>query len=158
VVGVMGNHDRYSVAKVLDGIGVEMLINENTSIEKADEKIHIAGIDDCHYYGTDDMQLTGEGIDGGSFKVMIGHSPERLAEAQADGYDLYLAGHTHAGQVCLPGGTQIVKGASLPRKYLKGKWHYGKMKGYTSYGAGTSGTPVRFFCEPEVAIVTLRRK
>lgn len=157
VLGVMGNHDMYSVAEVLDGIGVEMLINENTSIEKGGERIHIAGIDDCHYYGSDDMALAGKGVDAESFKVMISHSPERLSHANDAGYDLYLAGHTHGGQVCLPGGTPIVRGASLPRKFIKGKWHYGKMSGYTSNGAGTSGAPVRFFCKPEIAMITLRQ-
>lgn len=158
VLGILGNHDMYSAAKVLDDVGVEMLINENASIEKASEKIYIAGIDDCHYYGSDNMPLAGEGIDGTSFKVMISHSPERLSYANQAGYDLYLAGHTHGGQVCLPGGTPIVRGVSLPRRFIKGKWYYGEMNGYTSNGAGTSGTAVRFFCEPEVALITLRRK
>jgi predicted MPP superfamily phosphohydrolase len=158
VIGVMGNHDMYSVAELLDGIGVEMLINENTSIEIGGGEIHVAGIDDCHYYGTDDFTLAGDGIEGDSFKIMLGHSPERLVDAETRGYDLYLAGHTHAGQICLPGGAAIVRGASLPRKFLKGKWHYGKMSGYTSYGAGTSGIPVRYFCQPEVVVVTLKRE
>jgi predicted MPP superfamily phosphohydrolase len=158
VLGVMGNHDMYSVAELLDGVGVEMLINENASVEIGGEKIYIAGIDDCHYYGTDDLSLAGAGIDGSSFKIMIGHSPERLIAAEARGYSLYLAGHTHAGQVCLPGGIAIVRGASLPRKFLKGKWNYKKMIGYTSYGAGASGIPVRYFCQPEVVVVTLKRE
>jgi predicted MPP superfamily phosphohydrolase len=158
VVGVLGNHDMYSVAEILEEIGVEMLVNDNIAVEKEGAKIHIAGIDDCHYYGTDDLVLAGEGIEGPGFKVLVSHSPEQLEQAQSLGYDLYLAGHTHGGQVCLPGGTQIVKGASLPRKYLKGKWHYGKMSGYTSKGVGTSGTPVRFFCKPEVTVVTLEVK
>lgn len=158
VLGVLGNHDMYKVAELLDGIGVEMLINENTSIEKDGEKIHIAGIDDSHYYGTDNLSQADAGIDDISFKMMVGHSPERLVGAQGHGYGLYLAGHTHGGQVCLPGGTQIVRGASLPRRFLKGKWKYGKMSGYTSNGAGTSGIAVRFFCKPEIAIITLRRK
>ena len=146
------------VAELLDGIGVEILINENTSIEKGGEKIFIAGIDDSHYYGADNLSLAGAGIDGWSFKLMLAHSPERLYQAQADGYALYLAGHTHGGQVCLPGGMQVVRGASLPRRFLKGKWHHGKMSGYTSNGAGTSGIDVRFFCKPEVVMITLRCK
>lgn len=158
VLGVLGNHDMYNVAELLDGIGVEMLINDNTLIEKDGEKMYFAGIDDSHYYGSDNVPQAGTGIDGWSFKVMVGHSPERLAEAQNAGYDLYLAGHTHGGQVCLPGGTQIVRGASLPRRFLRGKWHYGKMFGYTSNGAGTSGLAVRYFCSPEISVITLVRK
>ena len=157
VLGILGNHDIYSVGEMLERIGVEMLVNDNTSIEKGGEKIYIAGIDDSHYYGADNVPQAGGGIDGWSFKVMVAQSPERLSEAQEQGYDLYLAGHTHGGQVCLPGGTQIVRGASLPRRFLKGKWHYGKMSGYTSNGAGTSGIAVRFFCRPEIAVITLRQ-
>jgi predicted MPP superfamily phosphohydrolase len=158
VLGVLGNHDMYNVAELLDGVGAEMLVNDNTSIEKGGEKIYIAGIDDSHYYGSDNLPQASTGIDGWSFKIMVGHSPERLFEAQTHDYDLYLAGHTHGGQICLPGGTQIVRGASLPRRFLKGKWKYGKMSGYTSNGAGTSGIAVRYFCRPEIAMITLKRK
>ena len=71
VFGVLGNHDKYRTAEVLDECGVEMLINENVCIEKGGDKIYIAGLDDCHYYGADDVKSVDSGIGEGGFKIMV---------------------------------------------------------------------------------------
>ncbi len=134
-----------------------MLLNENVCLEKNSEKIYLAGMDDCHYYGADDLELADAGITDSAFKIMICHSPEQYLKAESAGFDLYLTGHTHGGQVCLPGGGILVKGASVPRKILKGKWRYRSMTGYTSRGVGPSSIPVRFFCPPEMTFITLKR-
>ncbi len=156
VYAVLGNHDRYSMAELLDQCGVEMLLNENVCIEKDGEKIYLSGLDDCHYYGADDIVQVQSGIADGKFKIMVCHSPERYKEAARAGYSLYLAGHTHGGQVCLPGGVAIVTSTSAPRSMLQGKWRHGSMKGFTSRGVGVTGVAVRFFCPPEITVITLR--
>ena len=158
VFGVLGNHDKYKMAEVLDECGVEMLINENVCIEKGGGKIYIAGLDDCHYYGADDVKSADSGIGEGGFKIMVCHSPERYREVHEMGYSLYLAGHTHGGQVCLPGGIEVVTAATVPRHFLTGSWEYDGMAGYTSRGVGASGVAVRFFCRPEITVITLRRR
>lgn len=155
VFGILGNHDRFHMAQHLQKCGVEMLVNENICIEKQGQRIYICGIDDCHYYGADDIKLAAEGIDNGHFKIMFSHSPEKYLQAGEAGFSLFIAGHTHGGQVCLPGGTAIVTCATVPRKILKGKWRYNGMSGYTSRGAGASGIAVRFFCPPEITVITL---
>ena len=157
VFGVLGNHDIYAMAETLTRYGVEMLINENICLEKNSEKIYLAGMDDCHYYGADDFELTDADIPDSAFKIMICHSPEQYIQAENAGFGLYLTGHTHGGQVCLPGGHILVKGASVSRKMLKGKWRYRTMTGYTSRGAGSSSISVRFFCPPEITFITLKR-
>jgi len=157
IFGILGNHDKYAMAEALAGLGVEMLINENVCLEKNSEKVYLAGMDDCHYYGADDLELADAGITDSAFKIMICHSPEQYPKVENAGFDLYLAGHTHGGQVCLPGGHILVKGASVPRKILKGKWRYRSMTGYTSRGVGATCLPVRFFCPPEMTFITLKR-
>lgn len=156
VFGVLGNHDTYDVGELLEKIGVKMLVNDSTSIDRDGEKIYISGLDDCHYFGADDIKLADESIEQGAFKIMVSHSPETYKQAADAGFALYLAGHTHAGQVCLPGQKVIVRGASVPTRILNGLWHHGKMTGYTSRGVGTSGIPVRFFCPPQIPLITLR--
>ncbi|MFC1677343.1 metallophosphoesterase [Planctomycetota bacterium] len=158
VYAVLGNHDRYSMAELLDQCGVEMLLNENIRIVKNGENIYLSGLDDCHYYGADDIGQVQSGIADGVCKIMVCHSPERYKEAARAGYSLYLAGHTHGGQVCLPGGAAIVTSTSVPRRLLKGKWKHGAMKGFTSRGVGSTGVAVRFFCRPEITVITLRSK
>ena len=68
-----------------------------------------------------------------------------------------LSGHTHGGQICLPGPIPITVDARLPRRFGAGAWRYGKMQGYTSVGVGTSIAPVRLNCPPEITIHELRR-
>ena len=157
VFGILGNHDRFRMAERLQQCGVEMLLNENVCIEKDGCRIYICGIDDCHYYGADDIKLAADGIDNGHFKIMLSHSPEKYRQAGQANFSLFLAGHTHGGQVCLPGGTAVVTCATVPRKLLKGKWRYNGMAGYTSRGAGASGIAVRFFCPPEITVITLKK-
>lgn len=156
VYGVLGNHDTYDVGKLLETIGVKMLVNDNVAIDRDGEKIYISGLDDCHYFGADDIKLADESIEEGAFKIMVSHSPETYKQAADAGYALYFTGHTHAGQVCLPGRKAIVRGASVPTRILNGLWHHGTMTGYTSRGVGTSGIPVRFFCPPQIPLITFR--
>ena len=157
VVGILGNHDRYTMAECLSQCGVDMLINDHLRLDKGPDSLYLVGLDDCHYFGADKLELAQEDVPRDAFKLMLCHSPERYECASQAGFPLYLAGHTHGGQVCLPGGFAPVSCATIPRAFIKGPWQYQGMKGYTSRGAGTSSLPVRFFCEPELALLTLRR-
>ena len=84
-------------------------------------------------------------------------APETYADAAAHGFDLMLSGHTHVGQLCLPGGIPIKLEAVLPRAMGNGAWQYEALAGYTSVGVGTSLLPVRLNCPPEVTLHRLRR-
>lgn len=157
VYAVLGNHDISEVGEFLEKIGVNVLLNENCKIERSDDSITLVGLDDCHYYKADDFDLAEEGINPVEFKILICHSPENYAAAAKRGYDLYFAGHTHGGQICLPGSVPVVTNATVPRHLIKGIWKHQKMTGYTSTGAGSAQTPLRFFCQPEVCLITLRK-
>ena len=157
VFGVLGNHDLYSVGEALESCGVEMLVNENACIEKGGEKLFICGVDDSHYYKADDFALADKGVGEDEFKIIVGHSPCRYKEAARKGYSLYLTGHTHGGQICLPGGFALATNMRAKRKMAKGKWEYDGMAGYTSRGVGVTNLGVRFFCKPELTVITLRR-
>jgi hypothetical protein len=84
------------------------------------------------------------------------HTPEIIEAAALYGIDLYLCGHTHGGQICLPWIGPIIVNANCPRRFTQGVWRYKQVQGYTSAGVGTSGVPVRFFCPPEIALIELR--
>ena len=158
VLGVLGNHDKYRMGEILEECGVRMLVNDNVRIERGGEAMYFVGVDDCHYFGAEDADAAEDGVEEGVFKLMVCHSPEYYRKAASCGYGAYLAGHTHGGQVCLPGGTIIVRGATAPRRCLKGKWEIDGMAGYTSCGVGVSGIAVRYFCRPEIAVLTLKRR
>jgi predicted MPP superfamily phosphohydrolase len=85
------------------------------------------------------------------------HSAEVADDADAAGYALYLCGHTHGGQICLPGGRPLVTHLKRCRHAASGLWRQGRMVGYTSRGLGVSDLPMRFNTRGEVVVITLRR-
>jgi predicted MPP superfamily phosphohydrolase len=156
VAAVLGNHDEYEIAKELDAAGVKMLINENFTIDRNGTKIYICGVDDCHYYGSHDINQAIAGVPNKAFKIFLCHSPELYADVERAGFSLYLAGHTHGGQICPIPGKPILLQSKIPRRLAAGSWAQGNLKGYTSRGAGSSGVPARFNCPPEIALITLK--
>ena len=85
----------------------------------------------------------------------LGRGATTVFSAGAGDNDLLLSGHTHGGQICLPGGIPLTLDATLPR-LRSGAWKYRDMAGYTSVGAGSSVIPVRFNCPPEITLHYLR--
>jgi predicted MPP superfamily phosphohydrolase len=150
--GVLGNHDSIAMVPGLEKMGVRMLLNERVVIERGGDRLHLAGIDDAHAYGSGSVERAAAGMPHEEFSVLISHTPEVYCEAERSGFDLMLSGHTHGGQICLPGGIPITLDAQLPRYMGRGAWRYGKLRGYTSVGAGSSIVPVRFNCPPEITL------
>lgn len=157
VIAVLGNHDISEVGDFLEEIGVNVLLNDNHRLERGQDSIYIVGLDDCHYYKADDFEQAEEEIETNAFKIIVCHSPENYAAAAKRDYDLYFAGHTHGGQICLPGSVPVVTNATVPRHIISGLWKHQNLTGYTSTGAGSAQTPMRFFCQPEICLITLRK-
>jgi len=156
IVGVLGNHDAAEKVPHLERLGVTMLMNQSLALRHGSDTIWLVGLDDPHYYGCDDLPGALRGVPEETFKVLLVHTPELLAEAEASGVDLYLCGHTHGGQICLPLVGPLITGVKCPRRYVRGAWRYKRMQGYTSAGVGVSVVPVRFFCPPEIGLIELR--
>jgi predicted MPP superfamily phosphohydrolase len=152
VYGVLGNHDTIWMVPGLEKMGIKMLLNESAVIERGGERIYLAGIDDAHFYQMDNWEMAAAGIPHGAFSILVSHTPEIYKQAAHADFDLLLSGHTHGGQICLPGGIPITLDSVLPRCMGKGAWKYHDMIGYTSVGAGSSVVPVRFNCPPEITL------
>jgi predicted MPP superfamily phosphohydrolase len=157
IYATLGNHDTCQIVEPLESMGVKVLNNESLYLQRGHERILLTGLDDPHTYYTRYAleALTNTNAD---FKLALIHSPELYSEAASCGYDLYLCGHTHGGQICLPGGFPLVTQLRKARHLYHGLWKYGRMTGYTSAGCGVSGLPVRFNSRGEITIFTLRRK
>ncbi|MGY4575273.1 metallophosphoesterase [Bradyrhizobium pachyrhizi] len=155
--GILGNHDSIRMTPALEAMGIRMLFNEQEPITRDGVTIHLAGIDDAHFYRTDDIAKAAAAIPRDAFSILLAHTPESYRAAAAAGFDLMLSGHTHGGQLCLPGGIAIKLEARLPRRMGRGAWRFGELAGYTSTGAGTSLAPVRLNCPAEITVHTLRR-
>ncbi len=157
VYGVLGNHDTIRMVPELEAMGIQMLLNESVVIERGSEAIHLAGIDDAHYYKVDNIEKAMEGIPIASIAILLSHTPEIYRQAAHAGFDLFFCGHTHGGQICLPGGFPLTLDARCPRRLGSGSWRHAQMQGYTSAGVGTSMVEVRINCPPEITLHTLRR-
>ena len=155
IVGILGNHDSASMADMLSSIGATMLVNETIALRRDGEEIYITGTDDVHHYWSPAARRALEAAPPDRVRIALVHTSELAADAAALGYSLYLTGHTHGGQVCLPGGVPLIT-MGMRREYAAGLWKIGDMIGHTSRGIGASCVPLRYNCPPEIALITLK--
>jgi uncharacterized protein len=152
VYGVLGDHDTIQMVPGLEAMGIRMLLNESEVIMRGDQQIYLAGIDDAHCFKVDNIEKAALQIPHGKFSILLSHTPEIYRQAADADFNLLLSGHTHGGQICLPGSIPIILDAVLPRRMGAGAWQYHNMTGYTSVGAGSSVVPVRLNCPPEITL------
>jgi predicted MPP superfamily phosphohydrolase len=155
-LGVLGNHDDCHMVAPMEAMGIRMLINESVILERGGDRLRVVGTDDVHYYYTDQSLHALEAARE-DFTIALVHSPELFDFAAEAGVALYLTGHTHGGQVCLPGGHAPLKHLRSGRHLFTGHWRHGEMQGVTNTGAGTSGIPVRFNTQSEILALRLVR-
>lgn len=161
IFGVLGNHDCIEMLPDFEEAGIIMLVNESWDLseekEGKSETIWVVGVDDPHYYQTEDFSQAFRRVPRDAFAILLAHSPEVYTTASAYPTRLYLCGHTHAGQICLSSGQPLLTNSRAPRFTASGRWQNAGMVGYTSRGAGPSGVPLRFNCPGEITLITLRR-
>lgn len=159
VLAVLGNHDSILMTPHMEKLGINVLINERSVISLNDEKITFVGVDDPSYYKLHDIQSAcgHVGFNDSDCAILLAHSPELYKQASQHGFAAYLCGHTHGGQICLPGGYPIKRNTDSPRWADSGQWHYRGTSGYTCAGVGTSIVEARFFCPPEIVVHELTR-
>jgi predicted MPP superfamily phosphohydrolase len=156
VYGVLGNHDPATILLDLEAMGVRMLMNEAEPLARDQDRLWIVGIDDPHFFKTNDLRAAMAAVPDGETAVLLSHSADGYRDAERAGVGAFLCGHTHGGQICLPRGIPIVTSGRTPRRLASGPWRHGNMIGYTSRGVGTSAVAARFNCLPEVTLHTLR--
>ena len=154
---VLGNHDTIRMVPGMEAMGYRMLLNECVRINRGGEAIWLAGIDDAHFYRMENFHRAAHDIPRQAVSSLLSHTPEVYRHAAHAGFDLMLCGHTHGGQICLPGGVPVLTDSDSPRSLARGPWRYHGMAGYTSAGAGSCIVDVRLNCPPEVTLHRLRR-
>jgi len=151
VFAVLGNHDDdHDMPAALTAKGFTVLRDARTRLTIAGETLDIAGIRFWTHRVTDIARV----LRGASPTVMLlAHTPKRLTEAASFSVPLMLSGHTHGGQIVLPG-----LGAVAAREFpvIAGTARRDNTTVFVSRGVGTVYVPIRLNCPPEVAILTLQ--
>jgi predicted MPP superfamily phosphohydrolase len=136
--------------------GWQDLTNARNQVSIGGLQIELLGLDDAHMRTQDYRVAPRKAPE--RFGIAVMHSPDSAAEAAALGYRLLLAGHTHGGQVCVPGFGALVTNCSMPARVVKGLASVGDSILHTSPGLGTSKyAPFRFACRPEATLIELSR-
>ena len=156
VFAVLGNHDPLELADAFDDMDVRLLLNEHAVFERGGARLWLAGVDDPHFYETDNIAKAVDGIPLGEPVVLLAHSPELYRKVAYGGMELMLCGHTHGGQLCLPGGWPVLANARILPRMIRGAWRFRHLQGYTSRGCGVSGVECRLNCLPEITLHHLR--
>jgi predicted MPP superfamily phosphohydrolase len=152
---VLGNHDRWAgadhVIHGLEAAGIEVLINRNRKLSPPFQHISICGLDDF-ISGEPDAHAALAGADGA--RILLIHAPANLVNLDGERFDLALCGHTHGGQIALPGGRPLlVAPGPLSRLYNRGRFrlkHGGVL--VVSVGLGCTTLPLRVNSEPEIIL------
>ena len=136
------------------------LNNARTIMKAGGRSIELVGVDDPHIERDDYPSVAGPVSRGADLHIGVTHTPAShvLDAMAADGFSLLLAGHTHGGQVCVPGYGALTTNCDLPHAMAKGlhRWPGSEAWLHVSAGVGTHPTaPVRFACRPEATILTL---
>jgi len=152
VYAILGNHDTICMVPGMEAMDIRLLLNEQVPLQRGADTIYLAGIDDPHYYRADNLEKAADNIPDEAVSILLAHSPEIYRHAAHADFDVMLCGHTHAGQICLPGGYPVMCNASCPRVYCAGAWHYEGMAGYTAAGSGACVVDLRLNCPPEITL------
>jgi hypothetical protein len=158
VYAVLGNHDlwtdRHTVIAGLEQAGVRVLVNQGLPLAQGGASIYLAGLDDG-MAGAPDLERALAGHDGRAPVVLLWHEPDLGHEPVAQGRVwLHLAGHSHGGQVRLPGRGALI----LPpyaHRYDQGLYSVGPGWIYVNRGLGTTSVPLRLNCPPEITLLRL---
>ncbi|GAB3000069.1 metallophosphoesterase [Amycolatopsis acidiphila] len=139
--------------------GWQDLTHARRTVKAAGQPVFAAGLDDPHLRRDRYGEIAGPGDPDAVLRLGVTHSPEpRVLDPFAtDGYDLVLAGHTHGGQLRIPGIGALVTNCELDRSRARGVSRWGAhMWLHVSAGLGTSPyAPARFACPPEASLLTL---
>lgn len=155
-LAVLGNHDYrlnpYTIRQALAASGIIELANRVHTLQRGEDQLHIAGVDnvmmrqDCIDVVLDQLPASGA-------VVLLAHEPDFADVSASTGrFDLQLSGHTHGGQIRLPG---FMVRPELGNRYPMGRYQVGEMVQYTNRGLGMIAPFLRFNARPEITVFIL---
>ncbi len=158
-LAILGNHDHWNDADIVHAVlkerGINVLRNQAIPLERGNSRIWVSGVDDV-YVGAADLPRALRGVPTSELTILLAHEPDFADYAARFPVDLQLSGHSHGGQVRVPGLGALVL-PPMAEKYPVGLNRVGSLQVYTNRGVGVINPPVRLNCPPEVTFLTLVR-
>jgi len=159
IYAVLGNHDHHRnlklVRQLMQRNGIKNCDNNSYWIKQGNDSIKIGGVGDL----LEDIQIperTTYDVKDRNFCILVSHNPDYINYLDSNLIDLTLSGHTHGGQVTFFGIWSPIIHSEYGQKYRYGLVKTGKMNSYITSGIGTVILPLRFFCRPEIVVITLK--
>jgi uncharacterized protein len=157
-VTILGNHDGDLLGPPLASLNLTLVDHRRLALRSGSATLELIGIAGVDRKDFDPVFLHTLGRkQPGTVRVLLSHYPDLIRRTRFLEPDLFLAGHTHGGQVCLPGGAPIIRHDSLPARNIKGIHRIYDTWLVTNAGLGFSGVPVRMFCPAQVIELRLRK-
>jgi uncharacterized protein len=155
---VLGNHDYAPrpelVTESLEAQGIHVLRNTASAIHKNNSPLWLAGLEDA-LESDPDIRAALKGVPPTEPTIVLAHEPDYVDEILGYPIDLQLSGHSHGGQVRIPGiGAPVLP--LMGEKYPMGFYRVGPLQLYTNRGLGMISPRIRFNCAPELTLLTLR--
>jgi uncharacterized protein len=160
IFAVFGNHDhknnKFATLKnVLKENGIQVLNNESRKLEINGSYFYLIGVDDPHS-GYDNIDKAMAGVEDGSFKILLAHSPEIFRKISGRKIDLVLAGHTHGCQVGIPFLCDLYVPLKYDKKYKGGLFKENSTYLYVNRGIGETILPFRLNALPEITVISFK--
>jgi uncharacterized protein len=158
-VAVLGNHDHWvgpdEIRKVMKESNIIELENDVYTLKRGDAVLYIAGVDSITLE-KQDLDAVLKKLPSSGPAILLAHEPDFADESAATGrFSLQLSGHSHGGQMIIPGIGTPFRGSKF-RKYPLGEYQVGEMVQYTNRGLGTNVFWIRINCPPEITILRLQ--
>ena len=158
-VAVLGNHDHWvgpeEIRKVMKESNIIELENDVYTLKRGDAMLYIAGVDSITLE-KQDLDAVLRKLPSSGPAILLAHEPDFADESAATGrFSLQLSGHSHGGQMIIPGIGTPFRGSKF-RKYPLGEYQVGEMVQYTNRGLGTNVFWIRINCPPEITILRLQ--
>jgi predicted MPP superfamily phosphohydrolase len=158
VYSVLGNHDHWvdvrAVRAALAQAGIVDLTNSGAWLRHDGSRIRIAGVGDL-WEDRQDLHAALDGTKENEVAILLSHNPDFAAGLKDKRVKLVLSGHTHGGQIRLPGVGPLVTNSMYGRRLASGLISFDSFQLYVSRGLGTVIVPIRYNCPPELSLMTV---
>ena len=159
-LAVLGNHDLWTldgeIVRALSSAGARVLINEAAVLPSPWSDIVVVGLDDP-WTGRCDPLAAARQLDAQPYRIVLCHSPDGLGLLAGLRFDLYLAGHTHGGQIAAPWGPIVLPHGQMCSRFPAGFARFADAVVYVSRGVGAVELPIRTFAPPDILVLDLVR-